>query len=148
MVTGTHLLDFNFLVRETFRLTDEGRRRSSFTSPRLNSKSGCGSEGIHNLHQLSDWSSDYYVRWRQLKVTKQGFISRNVSVCPYVPARFLCGLGNTMLKADISLECCGCFRAETLEVTGEMLAGLCGPEGCTVSNLLRDGPEPQPMDAA
>lgn len=81
VVTDTHLLDFIFLVRETFRLTDEGRRRLFLTSLRLNSKSGCGSEGIHNLHPLSDWSSDYYVRWRQLKVTKLGFISPCLCVC-------------------------------------------------------------------
>lgn len=80
MVTDTHLLDLILLVRETLGPADEGRRgkRLSLTSPRLNSKSGCGSEGISSLHPQSDWSSDYYVRWRQLKVTKLGFRSRCV----------------------------------------------------------------------
>lgn len=79
VVTDTHLLDFIFLVRATQHLTERGRRRSSFSSSRFNSKSGCGSEGINDLHPLSDWSSDYYVRWRrQLKVTKLGFTSRCV----------------------------------------------------------------------
>lgn len=88
-VTDTHLLDFILLVRgrkKNFLLCDEGRRRRRIrrlclTSRRFNSKSGCGSEGIHDLHPPSDWSSDYYARWRQLKVTKLGFIPRCVLVC-------------------------------------------------------------------
>lgn len=114
VVTDTHLLDFIFLVRETFRLTDEGRRRLFLTSLRLNSKSGCGSEGIHNLHPLSDWSSDYYVRWRQLKVTKLGFISPCVCVC--LLDRFLYGW-----YWKLTLR--------PLKVITETLARLCGPEG-------------------
>lgn len=132
----THLLDFNFLVRETFRLSDEGRRRLSFTSPRLNSKSGCGSEGIHNLHPLSDWSSDYYVRWRQLKVTKQGFISRNV-FCLSVHARQV-SLQGWKLKVDVSPECCGCFGAEPLLVTTEPLVQR-DERSVTCSGMFRSG---------
>ena len=30
--------------------------------------SGCSSEGIHDSHPRSDWSSDYYARWRRPKV--------------------------------------------------------------------------------
>lgn len=110
MVTDTHLLDFIFLVRETFRLTDEGRRRSAFTSPRLNSKSGCGSEGINNLHPQSDWSSDYYVRWRQLKVTKLGFISRCMCQTGFSVVEETSGL-----KVDGCPELSACFQ--TLKAT-------------------------------
>ena len=90
VVTDTYLLDFIFLVRETFRPADEGRRRQRLTSPRFNSKSRCGSSGINNLHPPSDWSSDYYVRWRQLKVTKLGFIPRCVSFAERVWQVSLC----------------------------------------------------------
>lgn len=82
VVTDTHLLDFIFIV--SIKTPTGWRRRKDgslvFFPPllRLNSKSGCGSEGIHSLHPLSDWCWDYYVRWKRLKVTKLGFISRCV----------------------------------------------------------------------
>lgn len=135
MVTDTLLSGFYFsLVRETLRLTDEGRRRFFLTSPRLNSKSGCDSEGIHSLHPLSDWSSDYYVRWRQLKVTKLGFISRRVMSARTCQTAFE-NVGCLNLRVLRSFP--GCFQ--TLKVITERLARLCRPVGCMFNNLFRDG---------
>lgn len=62
--------------------TPPGWRRKKkapcFPLLRLNSKSGCDSEGIHSVPPLWDCCWDYYVRWKQLKVTKLGFIPRCV----------------------------------------------------------------------
>lgn len=75
----THLRDFFFLflLRQRKKTppgwptTEEDGR--FVTWPRLNTKSRCGAEVAHGLHPLSDcWSSDYYARRRQLKVTKLG----------------------------------------------------------------------------
>lgn len=79
VVTDTHLLDFIFLVKQKLRLAEgEKKNKTPLYLLRLNSKSGCDSEEIHSLHPLSDWCWDYYVRWKRLKVTKLGFISRSV----------------------------------------------------------------------
>lgn len=79
VVTDTHLLDFIFLSDKKFRLAEGGKQeKTPLYLLRLNSKSGCDSEGINSLHPLSDWCWDYYVRWKRLKVTKLGFISRSV----------------------------------------------------------------------
>lgn len=54
----------------------------SVTWPRLTTTSRCGAEVAHGLHPLSDcWSSDYYARRRQLKVTKLGGIYLPPCVC-------------------------------------------------------------------
>lgn len=87
--TDTHLLDFIFLLSDTkkkkkLRLAEGGKnKKTPFSSLRLNSKSGCDSEGIHSLHPLSEWWCwDYYARWKRLKVTKLGFICPLCFVCP------------------------------------------------------------------
>lgn len=81
VVTDTHLLDFIFYcqTKNSAWLKEGGeKKKTPLYLLRLNSKSGCDSEGIHSLHPLSDWCWDYYVLWKRLKVTKLGFISRSV----------------------------------------------------------------------
>lgn len=111
-----------------------GRRRRLFlTSPRLNSKSGCGSEGTSNLHPQSDWSSDYYVRWRQLKVTKLGFRSRCVSWVSEADSLLFHFI--VCLRLSEATVAPGRWRLQR----AVSRQGLCGPEGgCVSSNLLRD----------
>lgn len=132
----THSSSGFYFSWEIFRPTDEGTRRSRFTSPRLNLKSGCGSEGINNLHPLSDWSSDCYVRWRQLKVTKLGFVSRCVPSSCACQTGFCVGLNFTG-----SPELSGCLQV--WEVITETLrlpwVRGCWGWGCLFNNLFRDG---------
>lgn len=63
------------------------------TWPRLTTTSRCGAEVAHGLHPLSDcWSSDYYARRRQLKVTKLGIYlppCASVCVCAWVVCLFV-----------------------------------------------------------
>lgn len=132
--TEPHLLDFIFIVTSKLRLAEGGKKKAPcFALLRLNSKSGCDSEGIHSVPPPWDCCWDYYVRWKQLKVTKLGFISRcvwSVRTCLVVSK---CRQPSPVILASFP----------TLKVKFERASGRSDAGSLTCSGM-----EPQLMDPA